>query len=154
MPVDKISVPLYVCVPDREPALLTDSHYKLDILVDTQELLNTSHHRIGFECVCVFLASGYKWVTIIHEIPISSAQLMTSVHTLGHSSTTPLVPLKRGLFHMRRFQRVRSILDRTPWQLLGGQVHNLGSFPCHNIVEFAGEGQACVCPPSLNYRQL
>ncbi len=49
MPVEKISVPLYICVPDREPALLTDSHNKLDILVDTQELLNTSHHRIGFE---------------------------------------------------------------------------------------------------------
>ncbi len=28
---------------------MTDSHEKLDILVDTQELLNTSHHRIGFE---------------------------------------------------------------------------------------------------------
>jgi hypothetical protein len=49
VPVEKISVPLCVCVPDREPALLTDSHNKLDILADTQELLNTSHHRIGFE---------------------------------------------------------------------------------------------------------
>ncbi len=49
MPVEKISVPLYVFVPDREPDLLTDSHDKLDIIVDTQELLNTSHHRIGFE---------------------------------------------------------------------------------------------------------
>jgi hypothetical protein len=49
VPVEKNSVPLYVCVPDREPALLTDSHNKLDILVGTQELLNTSHHRIGFE---------------------------------------------------------------------------------------------------------
>jgi hypothetical protein len=49
VPVEKISVPLYVYVPDREPALLTDSHNKLDILVDTQELFNTSHHRIGFE---------------------------------------------------------------------------------------------------------
>ena len=28
---------------------MTDSHNKLDILVDTQELDNTSHHRIGFE---------------------------------------------------------------------------------------------------------
>ena len=28
---------------------MTDSHDKLDILVDTQEPLNTSHHRIGFE---------------------------------------------------------------------------------------------------------
>ncbi len=49
MPVEKSSVPLYVFVPDREPDLLTDSHDKLDILVDTQELLNTSHLRIGFE---------------------------------------------------------------------------------------------------------
>jgi hypothetical protein len=32
-----------------ESDLLTDSHDKLDILVDTQEPLNTSHHRIGFE---------------------------------------------------------------------------------------------------------
>jgi hypothetical protein len=30
-------------------------------------------------CVCVFLASGYKWVTVMHEIPISSAQTMTSL---------------------------------------------------------------------------
>jgi hypothetical protein len=28
---------------------LTDNHDKLDILADTQEPLNTSHHRIGFE---------------------------------------------------------------------------------------------------------
>ncbi len=28
---------------------MTDSHDKLDILVDTQELPNTSHHRIDFE---------------------------------------------------------------------------------------------------------
>ncbi len=28
---------------------MIDSHDKLDILVDTQEPLNTSHHRIGFE---------------------------------------------------------------------------------------------------------
>ena len=104
--------------------------------------------------MCVFLASSYKWVTVMHEVPISSAQLMTSFHTLGLSSTTSLVPLERGLYHMRRFQQVRSILDRTPWQLLGGQFHNLGSSPCHNIVEFAGEGQTCVCPPSLNNGQL
>ncbi len=28
---------------------MTDSHVKLDILVDTKEPLNTSHHRIAFE---------------------------------------------------------------------------------------------------------
>ncbi len=26
--------------------------------------------------MCVFLASGYGWVTVMHEIPISSAQLI------------------------------------------------------------------------------
>ena len=60
--------------------------------------------------MCVFLASDYEWVTVMHEIPISSAQLMTSFHTLGLSSTTPLVPLERGLFHMRRFQQACSIV--------------------------------------------
>ncbi len=40
---------LYVCVPDREPDFLTDSHVKLDILVDTQEPFNTSHHRAAFK---------------------------------------------------------------------------------------------------------
>jgi hypothetical protein len=49
MPVEKLSVPLYVFVPDREPDFLIDSHVKLDTLVDTQELLNTSHHRIAFD---------------------------------------------------------------------------------------------------------
>ena len=28
---------------------MTDSHVKLDILVDTQEPLSTSHHKIAFE---------------------------------------------------------------------------------------------------------
>jgi hypothetical protein len=40
---------LYVFDPDREPDFLTDSHVKLDILVDTQEPLSTSHHKIAFE---------------------------------------------------------------------------------------------------------
>ncbi len=46
--------------------------------------------------VCVFLASSYDWVTVMHEIPISSAQTMTSFHTLELSSTIPLVPLEKG----------------------------------------------------------
>jgi hypothetical protein len=40
---------LYVFVPDREPDLLADSHFKLDTLVDTQEPFNTSHHRVAFD---------------------------------------------------------------------------------------------------------
>ncbi len=42
--------------------------------------------------VCVFLASGYNWVTVMHEIPISSAQTMTSFHTLELSSTNSKCP--------------------------------------------------------------
>ncbi len=49
MPVEKLSVPVYVFVPDRELDFLTDSHVKLDTLVDTQESFSTSHHRIALE---------------------------------------------------------------------------------------------------------
>jgi hypothetical protein len=47
--VEKLSFPFYVFVPDREPDLLTDSHVKLNVIVDTQEPLSTSHHKIAFE---------------------------------------------------------------------------------------------------------
>jgi hypothetical protein len=47
--VEKLSVSSYVFVPDREPDLMTDSHVKLDILVDPQDFLCTSHHKIAFE---------------------------------------------------------------------------------------------------------
>jgi hypothetical protein len=50
VPAEKLCVPLYVFVPDKELNHLTDSHVKLDTLVDTQEPFNTSHHRIAFEC--------------------------------------------------------------------------------------------------------
>ncbi len=49
MPVEKVCVPLCVFVPDREPDLLTDSHAKIDTLVDTQEPFNNSHHKIAFK---------------------------------------------------------------------------------------------------------
>ncbi len=40
---------MYVFVPDRELDFLTNSHVKLDTLVDTQEFFSTSHHRIALE---------------------------------------------------------------------------------------------------------
>jgi hypothetical protein len=40
---------VYVFVPDRELDFLTNSHVKLDTLVDTQEFFSTSHHRIALE---------------------------------------------------------------------------------------------------------
>ncbi len=49
MPVEKLNIPFYVFVLDREPDLLTDSHVKLDILFNTQEPFSTSHHKIAFE---------------------------------------------------------------------------------------------------------
>ncbi len=29
--------------------------------------------------MCVFLASGYRWATVMHEIPISRAHMLTSL---------------------------------------------------------------------------
>jgi hypothetical protein len=40
---------VYVFIPDRELDFLTNSHVKLDTLVDTQESFSTSHHRIALE---------------------------------------------------------------------------------------------------------
>ncbi len=42
-------VPPCIFVPDRELDFLTDSHVKLNILVDTQEPINDSHHKIAFD---------------------------------------------------------------------------------------------------------
>ncbi len=49
MAVEKISVPVYVFVSNKEPDCLTDSHIKLDTLVDIQKTFSTSHHRIALE---------------------------------------------------------------------------------------------------------
>jgi hypothetical protein len=44
-----------------------------DLIIGKQTM-----HNLGV-CVCVFLASGYIWVTVMHEIPISSTHTMTSL---------------------------------------------------------------------------
>jgi hypothetical protein len=73
--------------------------------------MRTKQNKIKHNCpinnfcslitVCVFLASGYKWVTVMHEIPISSAHTMNPFHTLGLRSTTPLVPLGGAVLHKK-----------------------------------------------------
>jgi hypothetical protein len=78
VPVEKISVPVCVFVPDREPDLLTDSHDKIDILVDTQEPLNASHHRIGFE---------YDDNTVSLAVDSTISTLDTSISDNSDSST-------------------------------------------------------------------
>jgi hypothetical protein len=47
--LELITVASNIFVPDRGLDYLTDSHNKLDILVDTQEPFNYSHHKIAFE---------------------------------------------------------------------------------------------------------
>ncbi len=49
MPAENLCVPPYVFVPDRELDFLTDSHVKLDILVDTQEPFEDSHHKVALD---------------------------------------------------------------------------------------------------------
>jgi hypothetical protein len=47
MPADNSCVPSYVFVPDSKLDCLTDSHVKLDILIDTQEPFMNSHHKVA-----------------------------------------------------------------------------------------------------------
>ncbi len=49
MPAENLCVPPCIFVPDRELGVLTDSYVKLDILVDTQESFNDSHHKIAYD---------------------------------------------------------------------------------------------------------
>jgi hypothetical protein len=76
--VKKLSVPLYAVVPDREPDLFTDSHFKLDHLVDTQEPLSTSHHRIAF---------GYDEDTVSLVVDPTLSTLDVSISENSGSST-------------------------------------------------------------------
>jgi hypothetical protein len=67
MPVEKLNVPVCVFVPDRELDLLTDSHVKLDTLVDTQESFSTSHHRIALE----YDVDTVTLVVDLHKLDVS-----------------------------------------------------------------------------------
>jgi hypothetical protein len=71
----EIKCPIVCFVPDREPDFLIDSHVKLDILVDTQEPLNTSHHKIAFK---------------YDDDTVSLVIEQTSPHWTCQSPTTPI----------------------------------------------------------------
>jgi hypothetical protein len=49
-------------------------HKKLisDLQLEWEELNKKSNIVLEYVCVCVFLASGYGWGAVMHEIPISS----------------------------------------------------------------------------------
>ncbi len=70
---------MYVFVPDREPDLLTDSHVKLDFLVDTQEPLSTSHLRIAFEY-------DEDTVSLVVDPTLSTSTLDISISNNSNSS--------------------------------------------------------------------
>ncbi len=73
----------YVFVTDREPDFLTDSHVKLDILVDTQEPFNTSHHRVAFEY-------DEDTVSLVEEQTLSTSDILLSNNSnssAGNAST-------------------------------------------------------------------
>ncbi len=57
---------------------MTESHDKLDILVDTQESLNASHHRIGFE---------YDEDTVSLVVDLTLSTLDISISNNSDSST-------------------------------------------------------------------
>jgi hypothetical protein len=83
MPVEKLAVSLYIYVPDREPDFLTDSHIKLEILVNTQEPFNTSHHRISFEY-------DGDTVSLVDEQTLSTLDILISDNSnssAGNAST-------------------------------------------------------------------
>jgi hypothetical protein len=83
VPTENLCVPLYVFVPDREPDFLTDSHIKLDTLVDTQEHFNTSHHRIA----CKY---DEDTVSLVEELTLDTLDILISDNSnssAGNAST-------------------------------------------------------------------
>jgi hypothetical protein len=92
VPVEKISVPLHVFVSDREPDLLTDSHDELGILVDTQELFNTSHQRIGFE---------YDEDTVSLVVDLTLSTLDISISDNSNSSTGNTLTFKYECYEVK-----------------------------------------------------
>ncbi len=74
---------MYVFVPDREPDFLTDSHIKLDTIVNTQEPFNTSHHNIAFEY-------DEDTVSLVEEQTLSTSNMSISDNSnssAGNAST-------------------------------------------------------------------
>jgi hypothetical protein len=74
---------LYVFVPDREPDFLTDSHIKLDTLVDTQEPSNTSYHKVA-------LNYDEDTVSLVEEQTLSTSDISISKNSnssAGNAST-------------------------------------------------------------------
>jgi hypothetical protein len=84
VPVEKISVPVYVFVPDREPDRSTDSHVKLDTLVDTQESFSISHHRIALE----YDEDTVNTVSVVVDPTLSTSKILISNNSDSSTGNT------------------------------------------------------------------
>ncbi len=71
----------YIQQAVRKPQRATVRQHilRMGVLNDYIKHIPTLKDSSKSVCVCVFLASGYGWVTVMHEIPISSAHPLTSL---------------------------------------------------------------------------
>jgi hypothetical protein len=61
---------------------LIDSHVKLDILVDTQEPSNTSHHRVAFDY-------DEDTMSLVEEQTLSTLDILLSDNSDSSAGTHP-----------------------------------------------------------------
>jgi hypothetical protein len=71
----------YVFVPDRELEILIDNHVKLDILVDTQEPFNASHHKVS-------LNYDEDTVSLVEERTLSTLDISLSDNSNSSAGNT------------------------------------------------------------------
>ncbi len=76
-------VPPHIFVPDKEVDFSTDSHVKLDILGDTQEPFNDSHHKMAFDY-------DEDTVSPVEQLPLATSDVFLSDNSdssAGNTST-------------------------------------------------------------------
>ncbi len=83
MPAENLCVSPCIFVPDRELDLLTDSHVKLDILVDTQEPFDDSHHKIAFDY-------DEDIMSLVEELTLATSEVSLSNNSDSSAGNTPI----------------------------------------------------------------
>ncbi len=76
-------VPPCIFVPDRELDCLTDSHVKLNILDDIQELLNNSHNKRAFNY-------DEDTTSLVEEPTLATLELSLSINSSSFTGNTPI----------------------------------------------------------------
>ncbi len=76
-------VPPCIFISDRELDFLTNSHIKLDVLVDTQEPFDDNHHKIAFDY-------DGDTVSLVEELTLATLEVSLSKNSdssAGNAST-------------------------------------------------------------------